>query len=280
MYSMRSSQKVAIVTGSSRGVGQETSLSFARNKFITYATMRNTQKGSFLKSIRENENLDLHIIRLDVTDEKSISDAVQTILDEQGRIDILVNNAAYALTGAFEDLSMEEIQKQYATNVFGLIRTTRSVLPVMRKQGSGTIVNISSGAGRFGYPTGSAYVSTKFAIEGLSEALSFELEAFGIRVILVEPGIIKSNHVESIVLAEKSKDPNSIYAPLMKYVKSVIEEMSKFGTDPQSVAKVIYNAAITDNPKLRYLAGNDVKQLIKTKESMSDEEFHNALKQL
>lgn len=278
---MRSSQKVAVVTGSSRGVGQEASLIFARNGFTTYATMRNLKNSSLLQSIRESENLDLHIVQLDVTKEGSISEAIQTILDEQGRIDVLVNNAAYALTGAFEDLSMEEIQSQYATNVFGLIKTTQSVLPTMRKQRFGTIINISSGAGRFGYPTGSGYVSTKFAIEGLSEALSFELEAFGIRVILVEPGIIKSsNFAESVVFAEKSKDPDSIYAPLLKYVKSIIEEMSKVGTDPQSVAKVIYDAAITDKPKIRYLAGNDVKQLIKTKESMSDEQFHNALKQL
>jgi NAD(P)-dependent dehydrogenase (short-subunit alcohol dehydrogenase family) len=195
-------------------------------------------------------------------------------------VDILVNNAAYALTGAFEDLSLDEIKSQYETNVFGLIRTTQAFIPIMRKQRSGTIVNISSGAGRFGFPSGSAYVSTKFAIEGLSEAISFELEPFGIRVIIIEPGVVKTNFLNSTVLAKKSKDPSSEYAPLIKYVKSVISEMTKNGSDPKYVADVILKAVTTDKPKLRYLAGNDVKQLVKTKESMSDEDFHNVLKQL
>jgi NAD(P)-dependent dehydrogenase (short-subunit alcohol dehydrogenase family) len=195
-------------------------------------------------------------------------------------VDILVNNAAYALTGAFEDLSLDEIKSQYETNVFGLIRTTQAVIPIMRKQRSGTIINISSGAGRFGFPSGSAYVSSKFAVEGLSEAISFELEPFGIRVIIIEPGVVKTNFLNSTILAEKSKDPSSDYAPLIKYVRSVISEMAKNGSDPKYVADIILNAVTTDKPKLRYLAGNDVKQLVKTKESMSDEDFHNVLKQL
>jgi NAD(P)-dependent dehydrogenase (short-subunit alcohol dehydrogenase family) len=150
----------------------------------------------------------------------------------------------------------------------------------MRKQRSGTIINISSGAGRFGFPSGSAYVSTKFAVEGLSEAISFELEPFGIRVIIIEPGVVKTNFLNSTVLAKKSKDPSSEYASLINYVKRVINEMAKNGSDPKYMADIILNAVITDKPKLRYLAGNDVKQLLKTKESMSDEDFHNVLKQL
>lgn len=191
LFNMKTSQKVAVVTGSSSGIGQEVSLVFARNGFTTYATMRNIQKSSTLKSIIEREKLDLHFVQLDVTDENSVTNAIKKISHECDRIDILVNNAAYALTGAFEDLEMDEIKSQYETNVFGLIRTTQEVLPIMRKQKSGTIINISLGAGRFGYPTGSAYVSTKFAVEGLSESISFELEPFGIRVILIEPGYNK-----------------------------------------------------------------------------------------
>jgi NAD(P)-dependent dehydrogenase (short-subunit alcohol dehydrogenase family) len=134
---MVSSQKVAVVTGSSSGIGLEISLILARNNFTTYATMRNLQKGLDLKSIIEDEKLPLHFVQLDVTDENSIRKAIETIHDEAGRIDILVNNAGYALAGAFEDLSIDEIKTQYETNVFGLIRTTQAVLPIMRKQMSG-----------------------------------------------------------------------------------------------------------------------------------------------
>src|SRR5215471_491786 len=189
-------QNVALVTGGSSGIGYETSLMLARSGFLTYATMRNLNKSGDIKAIAALENLPIRITRLDVTDDVSINNAVQAILSETGRIDVLVNNAGYVLEGAFEHLSMDEIKAQYETNVFGLIRTTQAVLPIMRKQKSGIIVNISSGAGRFGFPWSSAYVSTKFAIEGLSESMSYELEPFGIRMVLVEPGVIKTNFVD------------------------------------------------------------------------------------
>jgi NADP-dependent 3-hydroxy acid dehydrogenase YdfG len=158
-----------IITGSSAGIGRETALLLARNNYKTYASMRNLQKSSELKFIAEKEELSMHFVQLDVTDDYSVKNAIQTVYDEAGRIDISVNNAGYALSGAFEDISIDEIKKQYETNLYGLIRTTQAVLPIMRKQSSGIIVNLISGAGRFGYPAGSAYVSTKFAVEGLSE---------------------------------------------------------------------------------------------------------------
>src|SRR5919202_6790824 len=163
--------KVAVVTGSSTGIGYETSLILARNGFLTYATMRNLNKSENIKLVATKENLSIHVKQLDVTDDASINNAIQAISSETGRIDVLVNNAGYGLNGAFEDLAMDEIKAQYETNVFGLIRTTQAVLPIMRKQKSGAIVNISSGAGRFGFPGGSAYASTKFAVEGLSVVL-------------------------------------------------------------------------------------------------------------
>ncbi|MGN6346147.1 MAG: SDR family oxidoreductase [Candidatus Nitrosocosmicus sp.] len=277
---MDSKQKVAIVTGSSSGIGHEISLILARNGFTTYATMRNLQKGSDLKSIVQDEKLHLHFVQLDVTDENSVKKAIQTIYDEAGRIDILINNAGYGLTGAFEDLSLNEIKTQYETNVFGLIRTTQEVLPIMRKQRSGMIVNISSGVGRFGYPTGSAYVSTKFAVEGLSECMSYEVEPFGIKVILIEPGVIQTNFFNSSVLAKKSQDPNSPYAPLMKGIGNSIDKMMKNGSTPQYVAEVVLDAVTNENPKLRYLAGKDIEQLLEMKRKMSDEEFVNMMKQM
>jgi NAD(P)-dependent dehydrogenase (short-subunit alcohol dehydrogenase family) len=242
--------------------------------------MRNPQKGSDLRSIAEGENLPMHFVQLDVTDGNSVKEAIQTTYDEAGRIDILVNNAGYALVGAFEEISMEEIKAQYETNVFGVVRTTQAVLPIMRKQGSGMIVNISSGAGRFGYPTGSAYVSTKFAVEGLSESMSYEIEPFGIKTVIVEPGMIKTNFHDAVVVANRSQEPGSPYAPLMTGMKDNLNKMLDNGSTPQYVAQVILHAITSENPKLRYLAGKDVEQWVEAKRKMSDEEFASMMRQM
>jgi NAD(P)-dependent dehydrogenase (short-subunit alcohol dehydrogenase family) len=274
-----SDQKVAIVTGSSSGIGFETSLTLARSGFLTYATMRNLGKGATIKSVAAEEGLPIHVVQLNVTEERSINDAIHSIKSGVGKIDVLVNNAGYGLNGAFEDLAMEEIKAQYETNLFGVIRVTQAVLPIMRKQKSGIIVNISSGAGRFGYPGGSAYVSTKFAIEGLSESMAYELEPFGIRVVLVEPGVIKTNFVNSIVAAKKSQDPNSPYAQLMQNVATSFQHMIEGGSSTDVVAKVVLKAVTSENPTLRYLAGKDVETWIEGKKSMSDEEFYKMMKE-
>jgi len=196
---------------------------------------------------------------------------------EASRIDVLVNNAGYALGGAFEDLGMDEIRTQYETNLFGLIRTTQALLPIMREQKSGIIVNISSGAGRFGYPGGSAYVSTKFAVEGLSESMSYELEPFGIKVVLVEPGFIKTNFSQASVIAKNSEDPSSPYSQMMQKVAIVTSQLEQSGSTPDLVAKVVLNAVTSENPNLRYLVGKDVEEWVKGKNSMTDAEFHKMM---
>jgi NAD(P)-dependent dehydrogenase (short-subunit alcohol dehydrogenase family) len=239
--------------------------------------MRNLEKGKNLKSLAEKEKLPLKIAQLDVTDDKSVKNAIQSIMTEASRIDVLVNNAGYALGGAFEDLEMDEIRTQYETNFFGLIRTTQAVLPIMREQKSGIIVNISSGAGRFGYPGGSAYVSTKFAVEGLSESMSYELEPFGIKVVLVEPGFIKTNFSQALVIAKKSQDPSSPYSQMMQKVAIVSSQLEQSGSTPDLVAKVILNAVTSENPNLRYLVGKDVEEWVKSKNSMTDAEFHKMM---
>ncbi len=271
--------KVAVVTGSSSGIGYEISLMLARNGFLTYATMRNLNKSENIKSVASKENLPIRINQLDVTDDVSVKDAVQAILSETGRIDVLVNNAGYVLNGAFEDLAMDEIKRQYDTNVFGLIRTTQAVLPIMRRQKSGIIVNISSGVGRFGYPGQSAYISTKFAVEGLSESMSYELEPFGIKVVVVEPGVIRTNIVNGMVVAKKSQDPNSPYLQIIQKMAAVLENMMENGSPPDLVAKVVLNAVTNESPKLRYLAGKDVEAWLDSKRNMSDEEFYKMMKQ-
>jgi NAD(P)-dependent dehydrogenase (short-subunit alcohol dehydrogenase family) len=253
------STRVAVITGSSSGIGFEIALMLARNGFQTYATMRNLSKSKNIKSIATKENLPIHIEQLDVTDNKSVTNAIQAIVSKANSIDVLVNNAGYALTGAFEDLAIEEIKAQYETNLFGLIRTTQAVLPIMRKQKSGTIVNISSGAGRFGYPAGSAYVSTKFAVEGLSESMAYELEPFGIKIIVVEPGVIKTNIANGMVIAKKSQNPNSPYSHIMQKMSTSFEHMLENASSPELVAKVVLQAVTSKNPNLRHLAGKDVE---------------------
>jgi NAD(P)-dependent dehydrogenase (short-subunit alcohol dehydrogenase family) len=274
---MTSSQRVAVVTGSSTGNGYETSLTLARSGFLTYTTMRSLHKGENIKSLAEKEKLPLKTVQLDVTDGISVKNAIQSITAESNRIDVLVNNAGYAVSGAFEDLSMEEIKAQHETNLFGVIRVTQAVLPVMRKQKSGIIVNISSALGRFGLPITSAYVSTKFAIEGLSESIAYELEPFGIKIILVEPGFVKTNIANNMVIAEKSQDPNSPYSQLMQHMVSYIEHVPR--SSPDVVANVVLKAVTSENTSLRYLAGKDVEGWIEAKRSMSDEEFHKMMKQ-
>ena len=275
----RVNQQVAVVTGSSSGIGYETSLILARNGFLTYATMRNLNKSENMKLIVAKENLPIQIKQLDVTHDVSVKNAIQDISSEAGHIDALVNNAGYGLNGAFEDLAMDEIKAQYETNVFGLVRTTQAVLPIMRRQKSGTIVNISSGAGRFGFPGSSAYVSTKFAVEGLSESMSYELEPFGIKVVIVEPGVIRTNFVDGMVVAKESQKPNSPYSQITQKIATGFEEMMKNASSADLVAKVVLDAITDKNPSLRYLAGSDVETWLGGKRKMADEEFYKVMKQ-
>lgn len=272
---------VAVVTGSSSGIGLAASLALAKNGYLTYATMRNLAKQDSIQSAAEKQHLPIRTVQLDVTDENSVKNAIQSILSESGRIDLLVNNAGYGLTGAFEDIGMDEIKSLYETNVFGVILVTQAVLPIMRKQGSGRIINISSGAGRIGFPGSSAYVSSKFALEGLTESMAFEVEQFGIKTVLVEPGFIRTNFAENIVAAKKAQDPNSPYSQMMMQMKSSSHRrrMIENAPDADLVASVIVEAATAREPNLRYLAGKDVQQMVAAKKSMSDEEFQKMIRQ-
>ena len=236
-------QKVALVTGSSSGIGLESALLLARNGYITYATMRSPEKDTSIKAAAQNESLPIRVVQLDVTDENSVKNAVDQVISEAGRIDVLVNNAGYSLGGALEDLSMEEIKPQFETNLFGLIRVTQAVLPIMRKQRSGRILNISSGSGIFGFPGLSVYVSTKFAVEGLSESMAYELEPFGIKVILVEPGFVKTNFEHAMVVAKKAQDPASPYSELMQKIMASASKLAKNASDAELVANIILDAA-------------------------------------
>ncbi len=277
---MVSNQKVSIVTGSSSGIGLETALTLARNGYFTYATMRNPEKDAPIKNALKKENLPIKVIQLDVIDDESLKNAIGHVTSEAGRIDVLVNNAGYGLVGALEELSMGEIKTQYETNLFGLVRVIQAVLPTMRKQRSGRILNLSSGAGLFGYPGGSAYVSSKFAVEGLSESMAYELEPFGIRVILIEPGFVQTNFANSMVIAKKAQDPTSPYSQMMQRIAASSSELAKSGSSADLVANVILDAATNPNPRLRYLVGKDVEAWAASKKSMDESEFFNMIKKI
>lgn len=271
-------EKVAVVTGSSSGIGLETALTLARNGFLTYATIRNLAKSDKIKAVADKDHLPVRIVQLDVTDDTSVNNAVQSIIKETGRIDILVNNAGYALSGAFEDLSLEEIKNQYDTNLYGIIRTSQAVLPIMRKQTSGRIINISSGLGLFGFPGMSAYSSTKFAMEGLSESMAYELDQFGIKVILIEPGVIRTNISNSIVIAKKAQDSSSPYSQMMQKMDNNFKKFTENASSANVVANIVLEAATSEKPRLRYLAGKDMEMWMQSKNSMSDYEFYNSMK--
>ncbi len=270
--------KVAVVTGSSSGIGFETSLLLARSGFYTYATMRNIDKSNKIADPVKRDNLPLEVLQLDVSSDKSVKDSIDIIAEKQGRIDVVVNNAGYGSTGAVEDFSIEEIKALFETNFFGVTRVIQSVLPLMRRQGNGTIVNISSIGGRIAFPFSPFYASTKFAMEGLSEALQYEVAQFGIRVILVEPGLIKTNFFENLKKPKKAEDPGSPYSQLLQKRIDRVKEMLENGTSAEEVAKVILRAASTsykEEHRSRYIVGSDAESLTEKRKNMSDREFFN-----
>jgi short-subunit dehydrogenase len=295
-------QSIAVVTGSSTGIGFETSLLLARNGFYTYATMRDTSKGDKIEKIVYKEKLPLEVLPLDVNNDNSVRNTIHKILDEKKKIDILINNAGYGLFGALEDISIDEVKKQFETNLFGAIRTIKETLPTMRKQRNGIIINVTSIAGVVGVPAECIYVSTKFALEGLSESISYELQPYGIKVILIEPGVINTNFVPNIKLADKTDDKsqqtlikqekletnhssNDIKKKNSSYYSNTIDTFlshyypaMKNAPLPNEVATVILeaikNASNSSECLFRYIVGEDAKTLAQAKKNMSDSQLH------
>jgi len=267
--------KVAIVTGSSSGIGFETALALAREGHHTYATMRDTKKGDKILDIAKKENLQIRVIELDVNKEDTIKKAVEVITGEKKRIDVLVNNAGYFLVGCLEDLTISDLKDQFETNFFGVIRTIQAVLPTMRSQKSGTIVNVSSVAGRIGFPVTPGYISTKFALEGLSESMRYELFPFGIKTIIIEPGVIKTNLFATLKKTTKQDSP---YKDMTEKVMNGLLMMSEMGTPPQEVAKTIVKAVSSESPLPRYPVGNDAIMFLEAKRDKTDIEFENYIK--
>jgi NAD(P)-dependent dehydrogenase (short-subunit alcohol dehydrogenase family) len=277
---MYADQRVAVVTGSSTGIGLQTSLTLARGGFYTYATMRklDEEKSRPLTDTAKNEKLPLQVAELDVDNDKSVINAIDAIVDERKRIDVLVNNAGYSLGGALEETSIDEIKSQFETNFFGSVRAMQAVLPVMRKQKTGKIVNITSLLGRIGYPLISAYNGSKFALEGLSESIQYELEPFGIKIILIEPGAVGSNFWKNIKIAKSSSNINSPYAQFTSQIMKAFNEMEQNAMNISEVTKTILDAVTSDNPQLRYLVGEDATKAIEARKNISDKGFGDLMK--
>jgi len=270
-------EKIALVTGSSSGIGFETSLGLARNGFYTFASMRDVSKGNKIKELAKKENLPIEIIELDVDKEDSIKNAIKSVVEKKQRIDVLVNNAGWGLWGSVEDVSIDEFKEQFETNFFSIIRMIHEVAPIMREQKSGHIINISSIAGRIGFPISPAYISSKFALEGLSESLRFELMPFGVNVIIIEPGMIKTNFFEPMKLGKKAEKTDA-YKNITEKVLSGVKMMAQMATDPKEVSNTIIQAIKEEKPLPRYIVGNDALMFLEAKKMKTDIEFENYLK--
>ncbi len=264
-------EKVALVTGSSSGIGYETVLALAKDGYQTFASMRDTSKAGELKKIIESENLPISILELDVDNDDSIVTAIKKIMLDKNRLDVLVNNAGYGQFGCTEDVTIDEFRKQFETNFFSVVKIIQEVSPIMRKQGSGAIVNISSVAGRMGFPGSPAYISSKFALEGLCECLRYELGMFGIRTTLIEPGVVKTNFFDSMKIPESKKDPK--YKQITENILAGLKMMVEMGTSPAQVAEVVIKALHDKEMLPRYLVGTDAAMFMEAKRSKSDLEF-------
>jgi NAD(P)-dependent dehydrogenase (short-subunit alcohol dehydrogenase family) len=240
--------KAVLVTGCSSGIGYATAELLAERGWTVYATARKPE------SIDALEAKGAKTLSLDVTDEESMAKAVKAVTDAEGAVGVLVNNAGYSQNGAVESVPMDQVRRQFETNVFGLIRMCQLVLPGMREQRWGKIVNLSSMGGRLTFPGGGLYHASKYAVEALSDALRFEVASFGVDVILIEPGLITTNFGDTSVKGVPQEGP---YAQFNRKVAEATEAaykgpMSKLGGGPETVANTIADALEAKRPKARY----------------------------
>lgn len=268
------SSRTALVTGASSGIGMATARTLATLGFDVYAAARRVDRMKDLKA------QGISPISMDVTDDSTMTVGVERIVSETGRIDVLVNNAGYGSYGAVEDVPLDEGRRQFDVNVFGMARLTQLVLPQMRERGSGRIINVSSIGGKVGMPMGAWYHATKFAVEGLSDALRQEVAPFGIKVVVIEPGAIDTEWggIAMDSLAERSGD--GAYADQVAKLSQMFESqaggMSR--SKPDVVAKAIGTAANSAHPRLRYAVGLGAKPLTYARRLLPDPVFDRALK--
>ncbi len=273
----KTATKTVLITGASSGIGKATALYFQRQGWNVAATMRSPDQE--INKTNSFANLDRVVcLKIDVTDHHSIADAVAETIRQFGEIDVLVNNAGYAVLGAFETSTPAQIQRQFDTNVFGLMQTTRAVLPHFRDRKQGVIVNVASIGGRVAFPLYSLYHATKWAVEGFSESLQHELLAFNIRVKIIEPGPIKTDFYKRS--ADRSNNPDfPEYDNFSDRVLTTLNKVGTTGASPEVVAKTIYGASTDNSWKLRYPADPMAKKLLFLRKILPDFLFTKIVRQ-
>ena len=261
-------QKVIIVTGASSGIGKATALQLIKEGHTVYGVARRVEKMSELVSSGGKT------IAMDLTNHEQVHTEIQKIIKKEGGVDVLVNNAGYAVYGAVEEVSYEKAREQFEVNLFGLAEATKAVLPAMRKQKSGTIVNVSSIGGRVYGPLAAWYHATKFGLEGWSHALRLEVDQFGIDVVIIEPGVIKTGFTEAMD-HKLGDDNNSTYKDLEKVVINMVKNTNKPKqySEPSVIANTISKAIQSKKPKTIYVAGKMAKPTIMMRKLLSDRGF-------
>ena len=265
---------VVVITGCSSGFGMLAALEFARRGDSVYATMRNTAKAGPLLAQAKTAGAAVEVLQLDVNDAVSVAAAIEEIVRREGRIDILVNNAGMSIDGPVEEFNDDEVLAVFETNLFGVIRVTRAVLPRMRSQGGGTIVTVGSLAGKATLPFSGIYSASKHAVEALSDALHYELQPFGIRVVLIEPGGFETA-IETNSRPARRFTEGSVYLEAERRFAEALDKLPGgwMRADAQIVADVIVDAAKAEQPRRRYLVGQDAELIAGLHKKMSDEEF-------
>lgn len=264
--------KTVLITGASSGLGRATAKKFHAEGWNVIASMRSPEREQEFTTMER-----ILVTRLDVQDRESIGQAVNAGVTAFGRIDALINNAGYGAYGPLEATDFAKIQRQFDVNVLGLLATIQGVLPHFRRQAAGAIVNISSIGGRIAFPLGSLYHGTKFAVEGLTESMQYELEPLGIRVKLVEPGGIKTDFAGRSF--DFSNDHGMAeYQPLVAALFRVLGPMMEQGSAPEQIAEVVYAATVDTSNQLRYEAGSDALQILAQRRAVSDAAFFDGMR--
>ncbi len=265
--------KTILITGASSGIGKTTAKYFQQKGWNVIATMRSPHKEEELTQLDN-----VLVTRLDVTDTTSIDAAVAEGLNRFGTIDVLLNNAGYGAYGPLELFPMDKIRRQFDTNVIGLLAVTKAVLPHMRAQKSGTIVNISSIGGQMTFPLGTLYHGTKFAVEGLSESLHYELEPFGVKVKIVEPGMIATDFGGRSFDFVNDESVEEYQGTVQKLMAAWAGENTLQASEPVVVSEIIWNAVTDGTDTLRYRAGEDAVQLLDNRKALDDATFIGGIK--
>jgi len=264
---------VVVITGTSTGIGLESALHFARKGHAVYAGVRNPETANELTRAVVEEHLPVTPVTIDVNDDASVQLGVEDVLRRAGRIDVLVNNAGISCSGATEEVPLATARQVFETNYFGAIRMTQAVLPTMRAQRSGAVINVTSLAGRVAMAAHGHYTASKHALEAASEALAQEVYAFNIRVAIVEPGVILTPIFAKGKQAAEDHPPTPVYADHLRRLRMFFQKQLQQPTSPTVVAEAIEHAVTTDRPQLRYLVGEDARIIAKGRRQTTDEEW-------